>query len=1400
MNSSLSSSSSSSSSSLAYASYSIIFRATSPGLIFQSRVHNQLVVFGFARQAAKASAELGSSPIRIGDVLSGVNDISLLDGDGMKVEDQLAILAAAEAFSNRDTCLHFLRPMLMPRTLSTKRERDSGQAISADDDTDEILDVDIAHYALDEKVNVQEANEISIVDAAVDLSMAPTSMKDSLTDAQDRVNDSGSSVRMKWISQIAQDKFREIVNQGLVDSGISRVVLAKSVLHVQASNLRAWLKGQISLHPHSVMISLLFRWLARGCPISDHGFGSPTSTLPDQSPTFELDANSTPRRVVGVGLPSDVWSWVIGGRPALEASWSRDEITTEITTFNNADHNELSVYDSDSKPQLPIYDLQKNEPRRPERLHICCWLGLWETSRVHADRGDGKRDGPICVRRVLGPRGDIRSIEKFLMDETEQDKDRNGQMNQPRGRLLPPTPRQRPPRLGGILLVPFGADQTESHVLGHHKSDGVMRIGSSYQANLPNIQPTEFEPKDTLLWSASAFLPKRSGITQSIISQSVQLKTNEESLSTSLGVFSTVAGAEFEKNKGQGVSKNISRANRRSAGPVHAISRDLESGIVSLSSLVAAASTPLPGATRLQYFFSLGRLPVPTVEYGDDVFSLTVLQYCGFSFSRASDLLSSILNTVAAEAEKFNEVDTSPLKRKNLSTSTESVPIVVQPRKRGPRPVAKESISFPEIPPPNPLFFERGLTVFANVAGVNTSILLHPGTRLYSKREYAKILSDLISINDSPDATENAATIVENESTEQSINDDTVAVVEKNESTEHNRPDVPTAVEKKSTEPNRITEPSQLQYSMLPDHIKPCPKNVTEAIGWGLCIRLSELKVSAMDIAPTLKILKSKNIQNFLSGEATLGPITGEILLVWLKKTLHPSIFSEIIDSVKAWTPEEMDEDIKFAKTLAIAIEANPATSINDDDSAPESTEIQTATQTFPPLLSDALHHAFVDTCGRFSWNVLDRQLFELSADLYGKRIGKLCQGIADLRHVIEKSYSSTSDSSINDHLPVNTSSSLTIQSACRVSMGVSQAPSIPDCVAFFYQPRIGQGQGNAQAEFRTWRKRLNYNPIPRTSVAVNMTPLEVSLGELLEREAKGDASMYVYNTSFLSIEVKSSKKKGTLGTDDSSGSEGTSAIGGLTERKRHSGKFDLVTSIQKLAARINAEFVPLIFRLEEMIQKGNKEAEDSEDEDEDFRRPVRAAVESDGAGQQENDGEAADESVGQATDQVTASTFIGPEIEMNVEDRFFGVHSEECAVCDYGGNIVSCASCERQFHFPCIGRTQPLAFPPEGLGLWTCPVCEQRYANDPDGLRAARLRIQLELEIDLAKKRFAFCRRRAFRADHVRRVTEKILTRIPLFPSEVIKKFLYEWACTRDPEEMSLNTRVGCPRLRNTF
>jgi hypothetical protein len=1365
------------SSSSVYASYSICFRALNPGLIFQSRVYNQLVVFGFARHSAKAPAELGSSPIRIGDVLSGINDISFLDGEGMKVEDQLAILAAAEAFSTRDTCLHFLRPLPSsslvlhkPLMISSAMLTTSSESLqSSSKSTTEPSEI----IAIREHKNNRESGPIMVDDVVEIQDIVQCTTLDAIDDTQENIvcNHGGASVvdryegelvapinvdestsslsmgtlasRLRWANAIDQNKLRALVRKGIDESQIKKGFLATTILNSHTSNLGNWLQGKVSLQPNSTMISLLFRWLARGCPTTNEGFSSSTSILPDRTPLIgEQD-----QQVVGAGLPAVAWSWVSGGRPALEAAWLRDELKMERE--KTVDQTPTSL---DTKLE-PITNILYKVPRRPDTISICCWLGLWEASRVHPDRGDGKRDGPICVRRVLGPRGDIRALEHFLTGTLTDDMSVAEIIaNRPRIRLLPTL--KRPPPLGGIQVTSFRAEQSDSHVLGHHKADGTMRIGQRYQAELPSLcQTYAAELKDKLLWSAAAFRQKTAD-TSSDYSKSETSKKDalmlgemESSLSSKPGEASIdIVGPDAIGTDG-GAARSRGRANRRSAGPPSA-TQDQESGLVSSSSLIAAASTPLPGATRFLTFFSLGRLPVPTIEYGDDVFSLTLLQVCGFSFPRATDLLNTILNTLSAEASRLNDIDTNICKRKPTNSRsqivTESViSRVIHQKKRGRGAdvvSAPPIITFPEIHPPHPLLAEYATPVTATLGGLQKSFLFTPGLRCYSKSELTKMQADLISHFDvSNSSTPFDESVVEN----------------------------------------------RLQYSMLPDSAKPCPKNPMSALAWASCVCMLDFKLTPIQVAQKSQFIKTQVLKKFLGGTSNLGPASLAQLLNWMKVNLHPTVREELVSSLKSFSVADLEADCNLTKTFATAIEASTVF-FPTEEVEPEIEEISQVTSTthttspvVPPLLVDALREAFVGACGRFSWNILDRCLFEINAELHGKRLGKLSQGIAFMKQFIFEipgKVSSTTD------VPVPASShdvALNVLGACQTAMAAVTSPSVSDCVSYFYKPWPGQGN-IVSLEFQHWRKRLNYNPLSKTSSAKFLQPSEVSLPELLDRASKGDTMYFSYTSQQAQAQGASSKRK-AVNNDDSSESEGANSGSGSNP------------SLQKLAARINAEYTPLIIRLEEMIQRGNSEAgDDSDDEDDEMYKSMISTTEPD-VDAAEEPTLPADNTTAQLSGEMKP---IGHDIEINVEERFFGVHTEECAVCEYGGNIVSCASCERQYHFPCIGRTSSLTLPPDGLGLWTCPVCDQRYASDSVGLHAARSRIQLELEVDLARKRFAYGRRRVSRADNARRVIDKIILRYPYFPAPAVKKLVYDWACFKDPEEMSLNTRVGCPLL----
>ena len=1368
-------------SSPSYASYSICFRALTPGLIFQSRVHNQLVVFGFARHSAYAPAELGSSPIRVGDVLSGVNDISLLDGDGMKVEDQLAILSAAEAFSTRDTCLHFLRPLpssialpkadsssdalfnsssaalfLPPSSIHDERatrmtKKESNRAPSTIDS--EMLDVD---PPAQDGTEVARNDIICNHDDAGAVAMERyevTELVSSSSRAAESSTRSSSSLlsRLQWVSPDDQNKMRFLAKKALTDSQIKKGVLASMFLNSYASNLSSWMQGKVSLQPNSTMVSLLFRWLARGCPTSCDGFQSPTSTLPDQEDFVEL----RDQQVIGVGLPTEVWSWVTGGRSALETAWLRDELKMEKNISQPVPQIQQSV-----PVQFPNVQIS-SEMRRPQKINISCWLGLWESSRVNPDRGDGKRDGPICVRRVLGPRGDIRAIEAFLSVQNSEETAVNDAIaHRSRIRLMPAS--QHPPVLGGLRVTAFRADQKESHVLGHHKADGVMRIGRRYQAELPKLQATvepKAEPKDKLLWSAAAFRQKnidtmgdnsKGGIARSDTVMGDAGSSLPSSSSVS-GVAKVDGGQDVAGADGA-AARVRGRANRRSAGPPPA-TQDQESGLVSSSSLVSAASTPLPGATRFQTFFSLGRLPIPVIEYGDDVFSLTLLQVCGFSFLRASDLLNTILNTLNAEAARLNDVDTNHCKRKPVNARTQIVTEALiaksvhqKKRGRGADVVNAQLITFPEIPPPHPLLAEHATPVVATLDGVQKTFLLTPGLRFYPRSETVKLQADLLSHFDLSNSSEPF---------DESVVQD------------------------------------RLQYSMLPDSAKPCPKNPMSALAWATCVCMLDFKLTPIQIAQRCQFLKTQVLKKFLGGTSNLGPSSLAQLLNWMKVNIHATVRTEVVSALKSFSTADIEADFNFTKAFAAAIEASSVFFPTEEfeHEIEDTNQETTMSPTLPPVLIDGLREAFVGACGRFSWNNLDRCLFELNAELNGKRIAKVTQGIADMKRSIfeiaSKVVSSSADefpieiSSAIDGADISQDAPLTILSACQTAMAASNFPSVSECVSYFYKPWPGQGN-TVQLEFQHWRKRLNYNPLAKTRSAKFLLPSDISLPELIERASVGDTVYFSYSTQMTHPNGGGTSKKKMSANEDSSESDAASGSGSNP-------------SLQKLAARINAEYTPLIMRLEAMIKKGNDEAgEDSDDEDDEIHKTMTNSI--------EPDGEEAEEAALPAETTTTQTPGemkpIGNDIEINIEERFFGVHTEECAVCEYGGNIVSCASCERQYHFPCIGRTTPLTFPPEGLGLWTCPVCEQRYASDDSGLQAARTRIQLELEVDLARKRFAFCRRRVARADDVRRAIDKIIVRFPHFPAAAVKKLVYEWACIRDPEEMSLNTRVGCPLL----
>ena len=83
-----------------YASYAVVFRGVAPALLLQVRRRGdaaaaQLAVFGFARVWPVAAAEAGTSPVRVGDVLAGVNEVDLLGLDAAAARAPAKAPAAA---------------------------------------------------------------------------------------------------------------------------------------------------------------------------------------------------------------------------------------------------------------------------------------------------------------------------------------------------------------------------------------------------------------------------------------------------------------------------------------------------------------------------------------------------------------------------------------------------------------------------------------------------------------------------------------------------------------------------------------------------------------------------------------------------------------------------------------------------------------------------------------------------------------------------------------------------------------------------------------------------------------------------------------------------------------------------------------------------------------------------------------------------------------------------------------------------------------------------------------------------------------------------------------------------------------------------------------------------------
>lgn len=152
-----------------------------------------------------------------------------------------------------------------------------------------------------------------------------------------------------------------------------------------------------------------------------------------------------------------------------------------------------------------------------------------------------------------------------------------------------------------------------------------------------------------------------------------------------------------------------------------------------------------------------------------------------------------------------------------------------------------------------------------------------------------------------------------------------------------------------------------------------------------------------------------------------------------------------------------------------------------------------------------------------------------------------------------------------------------------------------------------------------------------------------------------------------------------------------------------------------------------------------------------------------------------------------------GPALDL--DDALFDIHIDDCPVCDHGANLVACASCERSYHFTCVGQSTPLS---SIYSLWTCPTCIYRYAGDRQGLKLAREAVHKEIERNAARKRYSFCRRRYFRADCARRTVARIFRELSLQTPPLLTAFLLSWASTLDTEDLIPHTRIGSPLLQS--
>lgn len=53
--------------------------------------------------------------------------------------------------------------------------------------------------------------------------------------------------------------------------------------------------------------------------------------------------------------------------------------------------------------------------------------------------------------------------------------------------------------------------------------------------------------------------------------------------------------------------------------------------------------------------------------------------------------------------------------------------------------------------------------------------------------------------------------------------------------------------------------------------------------------------------------------------------------------------------------------------------------------------------------------------------------------------------------------------------------------------------------------------------------------------------------------------------------------------------------------------------------------------------------------------------------------------------------------------------NSDECAICEEGGELICCETCPQSYHLKCLGLTSSDV---EHVEKWACPICVRRQRN----------------------------------------------------------------------------------------